>query len=97
VISTWCSTIRRGGCRGRTLSFRGLDNSVYYLLDQKTGAYANFSGCGNTVNCTHPVVRDLIVDALCWWVTEMHVDGFRFDLAAILAAAPTASPLANPR
>jgi glycogen operon protein len=85
-----------GDARGRTLSFRGLDNSVYYLLDQKTGAYANFSGCGNTVNCNHPVVRDLIVDSLCWWVTEMHVDGFRFDLAAILGRGADGEPLANP-
>jgi len=85
-----------GDARGRTLSFRGLDNSIYYLLDRTTGAYANFSGCGNTVNCNHPVVRDLIVDALCWWVTEMHVDGFRFDLAAILGRGADGEPLANP-
>ena len=85
-----------GNEQGRTISFRGLDNSVYYLLDPKTGAYANYSGCGNTVNCNHPVVRDLIVDALCWWVTEMHVDGFRFDLAAILGRGPDGEPLANP-
>lgn len=85
-----------GNERGRTLSLRGLDNSIYYLLDRKTGAYANYSGCGNTVNCNHPVVRDLIVDALCWWVTEMHVDGFRFDLAAILGRGPDGEPLANP-
>ncbi len=85
-----------GNEQGRTVSFRGLDNSVYYLLDRKTGAYANFSGCGNTVNCNHPVVRDLIVDALCWWVTEMHVDGFRFDLAAILGRGADGQPLANP-
>jgi glycogen operon protein len=85
-----------GDARGRTLSFRGLDNSIYYLLDRTTGEYANFSGCGNTVNCNHPVVRDLIVDTLCWWVTEMHVDGFRFDLAAILARGADGEPLANP-
>ena len=74
-----------GNEKGRTLSMRGLDNSIYYIVDPKTGAYANYSGCGNTVNCNHPVVRDLIIDALCYWVTEMHVDGFRFDLAAALA------------
>ncbi|MHB8709560.1 MAG: glycogen debranching protein GlgX [Desulfuromonadales bacterium] len=85
-----------GNERGRTLSFRGLDNSVYYLLDRSSGAYANYSGCGNTVNCNHPVVRNLIVDALCWWVTEMHVDGFRFDLASILSRGPDGVPLANP-
>ena len=85
-----------GNEQGRTLSFRGFDNSVYYLFDRKTGEYANFSGCGNTVNCNHPVVRNLIVDALCWWVTEMHVDGFRFDLASILSRGPDGEPLANP-
>jgi len=85
-----------GDARGRTRSFRGFDNSVYYLLDRSTGAYANYSGCGNTVNCNHPLVRNLIVDALCWWVTEMHVDGFRFDLASILSRGPDGEPLANP-
>jgi glycogen operon protein len=85
-----------GNEQGRTSSFRGLDNSIYYLLDPKTGAYANYSGCGNTVNCNHPVVRNLIVDALCWWVTEMHVDGFRFDLASILGRGADGEPLANP-
>ncbi|MDT8440619.1 MAG: glycogen debranching protein GlgX [Desulfuromonadales bacterium] len=84
-----------GDERGCTLSFRGLDNSVYYLLDSD-GRYLNYSGCGNTVNCNHPVVRDLIVDALCYWVTEMHVDGFRFDLAAILGRGADGEPLANP-
>jgi glycogen operon protein len=85
-----------GNEQGRTLSFRGFDNSIYYLLDRQSGAYANFSGCGNTVNCNHPVVRNLIVDALCWWVTEMHVDGFRFDLASILSRGPDGQPLATP-
>lgn len=85
-----------GNEQGRTLSLRGLDNSVYYLVDEETGAYANYSGCGNTVNCNHPVVRDLIVDCLCYWVTEMHVDGFRFDLASILGRGPDGEVLANP-
>ncbi len=85
-----------GNEQGRTLSFRGLDNSVYYILDPQTGAYANYSGCGNTVNCNHPVVRDLIIDALCYWVTEMHVDGFRFDLASILGRGSDGAVLANP-
>jgi len=85
-----------GNEQGRTLSFRGLDNSVYYMLEPQTGAYANYSGCGNTVNCNHPVVRDLIIDALCYWVTEMHVDGFRFDLASILGRGSDGSVLANP-
>ncbi|MEJ2470552.1 MAG: glycogen debranching protein GlgX [Desulfuromonadales bacterium] len=85
-----------GNEEGRTLSLRGLDNSIYYILDPKTGAYANYSGCGNTVNCNHPVVRELIIDALCYWVTEMHVDGFRFDLASILGRGPDGEVLTNP-
>ena len=85
-----------GNQEGRTLSMRGLDNNVYYIVDQQTGAYANYSGCGNTVNCNHPVVRDLIIDALCYWVTEMHVDGFRFDLASILGRGPKGEVLTNP-
>jgi isoamylase len=72
-----------GDDRGRTFSFRGLDNELYYLLDE-TGKYLNYSGCGNTVNCNHPVVRDLIMTCLRYWVGDMHVDGFRFDLASIL-------------
>ena len=72
---------------GPTVSFRGLDNAVYYMLDQGR-RYLNFSGCGNTLNCNHPVVRRLILDSLRHWVVEYHVDGFRFDLAAILGRAP---------
>jgi isoamylase len=72
-----------GDDRGRTYSFRGLDNELYYLLDE-AGRYLNYSGCGNTVNCNHPVVRDLIMACLRYWVGDMHVDGFRFDLASIL-------------
>ena len=71
-----------GNERGPTLSFKGIDNSVYYLLED--GAYLNFSGCGNTINCGHPLVRDFILDCLRYWVAVMHIDGFRFDLASIL-------------
>jgi len=85
-----------GNEKGPTLCFRGLDNSVYYMVNEENGEYANYSGCGNTVNCNHPVVRDLIVDCLCYWVTEMHVDGFRFDLASILGRGPDGEVLANP-
>ena len=81
---------------GPTFSFRGIDNPVYYMIDPETGAYRNYSGCGNTLNCNHPVVRDLILDALRYWVTEMHVDGFRFDLASILGRGRDGSVLANP-
>jgi glycogen operon protein len=84
-----------GDERGPTLSFRGLDNSVYYLLDAN-GRYLNFSGCGNTLNCNHPVVRTLIGDCLRYWVMEMHIDGFRFDLASILGRGKTGEPLPDP-
>jgi isoamylase len=85
-----------GGKDGFTFSFRGLDNSVYYMIDKNTGEYYNFSGCGNTMNCNHPVVRDLIMDCLRYWVIEMHIDGFRFDLASILGRGQDGSVLANP-
>ena len=62
---------------------RGLDNRVYYMLAPE-GQYYNYSGCGNTVNCNHPIVRKFILDALRYWVQEMHVDGFRFDLGSIM-------------
>src|SRR5262249_2288883 len=73
-----------GNEAGPIISFRGLDNSIYYLLNHE-GHYHNFSGCGNTLNCNHSVVQDLIIDSLTALVTELHVDGFRFDLAAILS------------
>ncbi|HNR33952.1 MAG TPA: glycogen debranching protein GlgX, partial [Candidatus Hydrogenedentes bacterium] len=72
-----------GNEKGPTLCFRGLDNAIYYMLDEE-GAYRNYSGCGNTLNCNHPLVRDFILDCLRYWVTVLHVDGFRFDLASIL-------------
>ncbi|MGD9948525.1 MAG: glycogen debranching protein GlgX [Desulfobulbus sp.] len=85
-----------GGADGPTTSFRGIDNTIYYLLDPWTRSYLNYSGCGNTCNCNHPIVRDLIMDALRWWVVEMHVDGFRFDLASILGRDANGNVLANP-
>jgi glycogen operon protein len=84
-----------GNENGPTLSFRGLDNAIYYLLD-KEGRYYNFSGCGNTLNCNHPLVRDLILDSLTYLVAELHVDGFRFDLAAILGRGPGGKVLEEP-
>ena len=75
-----------GNEAGPTLSLRGLDNAVYYrLLREDRRYYENLTGCGNTVNCAHPAVRGLVVDCLKYWVEEMHVDGFRFDLATVLA------------
>ena len=85
-----------GDARGPTFSFRGIDNSVYYIIDPLTGEYANYSGCGNTVNCNHPVTRELIRQCLHYWVTEMHVDGFRFDLASILGRGGDGGVLSNP-
>jgi len=73
-----------GNETGPTLCFRGLDNTIYYMLDDGGRRYKNFSGCGNTVNCNHPLLREFIIDCLHYWVMEMHVDGFRFDLASIL-------------
>ncbi|GMO52057.1 MAG: glycogen debranching protein GlgX [Treponemataceae bacterium] len=74
-----------GNENGVSINFRGIDNSVYYILDDRLKQYyKNFSGCGNTFNCNHPVARELILQCLRYWVLEMHVDGFRFDLAAIL-------------
>jgi isoamylase len=84
-----------GDERGPTLSFRGLDNRVYYMLTPD-GHYYNFSGTGNTVNCNHPVVLNFVLDCLRYWVSEYHVDGFRFDLAAVLGRASDGAPLANP-
>jgi isoamylase len=85
-----------GDEHGPTWSFRGIDNSTYYILEPGTGKYVNYSGCGNTVNCNNPVVRDFIVDCLRYWVMEMHVDGFRFDLASILGRGQDGTVLKNP-
>ena len=81
---------------GPTLSFRGLDNSTYYILEQDRSRYANYSGTGNTLNANHPIVRRMIVDSLRYWVEEMHVDGFRFDLASILARDESGQLMPNP-
>lgn len=84
-----------GDHRGQTWSFRGLDNEIYYLLDAQ-GNYLNYSGCGNTVNCNHPIVRDLILTCLRFWVADMHVDGLRFDLASILGRDRQGRVLVDP-
>ena len=81
---------------GPTCCFRGLDNEIYYLADPRTGKYLDFSGCGNTLRCNHPVVRSLLLTALRYWVTEMHVDGFRFDLASILGRSRDGSVHPDP-
>jgi glycogen operon protein len=78
-----------------TISFRGLDNKTYYML-QPDGRYQNFSGCGNTMNCNNPVVRNMVLDSLRYWAAEYHIDGFRFDLASIMGRDAFGQPLANP-
>jgi isoamylase len=85
-----------GDHRGPTVSFRGSDNPTYYILEGGGEWYANYTGCGNTLNTNHPVVRRMIVDSLLYWVEEMHVDGFRFDLASILTRDSSGHPLPNP-
>ncbi len=85
-----------GSARDQISSLRGIDNSVYYLVDPATGVDRDYSGCGNTLNCNHPVVRDFVLDCLRYWVTEVHIDGFRFDLASILGRGRDGEVLANP-
>ncbi len=85
-----------GNERGPTFSFRGLDNTIYYMLDENKRYYKNYSGCGNTVNCNHPAVRSFILDCLRYWVVDMHVDGFRFDLGAILGRDQQGRLMENP-
>ena len=84
-----------GNERGPTISFKGLDNKIYYMLTPE-GYYFNFSGTGNTLNCNNPVVRNLVLDCLRYWTSEYHIDGFRFDLASILGRDPWGAPLSNP-
>jgi isoamylase len=84
-----------GDQRGPYISYRGIDNRTYYILTPE-GYYYNFSGCGNTLNCNHPVVRNMVLDCLRYWASEYHIDGFRFDLASILGRDQNGAPLANP-
>lgn len=84
-----------GNGDGPILSFKGIENSTYYIL-APNGDYYNFSGCGNTFNCNHPIVRRFIQESLRYWVTEMHIDGFRFDLASILTRGMDGGPVSNP-
>ena len=84
-----------GNEKGPYISFRGIDNKTYYMLTPN-GYYFNFSGCGNTLNCNNPIVRNLVLDCLRYWASEYHIDGFRFDLASILGRDPWGTPLANP-
>ncbi|WP_244834734.1 glycogen debranching protein GlgX [Clostridium sp. BJN0001] len=84
-----------GNENGPYISYRGIDNKTYYLLTPK-GYYYNFSGCGNTLNCNNSIVRNYILDCLRYWVSEYHIDGFRFDLASILSRDQNGVPMQNP-
>jgi isoamylase len=85
-----------GGQTGPTLCYRGLANDVYYIMEKDRSRYADYTGCGNTLNANQPIVRRMIQDSLRYWVTQMHVDGFRFDLASILSRDEEGHPLPNP-
>lgn len=81
---------------GPTFCFRGIDNSIFYLLEPNNRFYKNYSGCGNTLNCNHPIMRDFIIDCLRYWVVDMHVDGFRFDLASVMGRDENGEIMKNP-
>ena len=98
-IEVWLDVVfnhtAEGNENGPTISYRGIDNSIYYLL-KPDGSYYNFSGVGNTFNCNHPVVRVVLLDCLRYWVSEYHVDGFRFDLASSMGRDPEGLPDPDP-
>ncbi len=85
-----------GGIDGPTYSLKGLENKWYYLLDQQDNSYLDYTGCGNTLNANHSIIRRMIMDSLRYWSAEMHVDGFRFDLASVLSRDEDGKPLKNP-
>lgn len=84
-----------GGCTGPFISFRGIDNALYYFINP-CGTLMDFTGCGNSFNCNHPQTMQLVIDSLKYWVQEMHVDGFRFDLASVFCRDETGGMLINP-
>ncbi len=98
-IEVWLDVVfnhtAEGNENGPTISYRGIDNKTYYLL-KPDGGYYNFSGTGNTFNCNHPIVRVLLLDCLRYWVSEFHIDGFRFDLASSLGRDRQGAPDPNP-
>jgi glycogen operon protein len=96
IIDVVFNHTAEGGDDGPTLCFRGFDNPAYYILGRNRSLYANYSGCGNTLNANHPIVRRMIVDSLHYWVGEMHVDGFRFDLASILSRDTSGETMSTP-
>jgi len=84
-----------GGAGGPILSWRGFENSAYYMLTEDKAIFSNYSGCGNTINANHSIVRRMILDSLCCWVGEYHIDGFRFDLASALSRGEDGDPMPN--
>ena len=95
IIDVVFNHTAEGNEMGPCFSFKGIDNNVYYMLTPDAHYY-NFSGCGNVMNCNHPVVRSFIIDCLRHWAIEYRVDGFRFDLASILGRDQNGAPMANP-
>ncbi len=85
-----------GNENGPTFCFRGLSNEAYYILESNKALYGNYTGCGNTLNANEPICRRMIIDSLRYWVSEMHVDGFRFDLASILSRDSNGHPMPSP-
>ena len=85
-----------GDHTGPTICFRGIDNTIYYMLEKDRRFYKNYAGCGNTFNCNNTIAREFIIDCLKYWVIELHIDGFRFDLASILGRDEEGNILANP-
>jgi len=85
-----------GNDEGPTISFKGIENKAYYMLERNQSKYKNYTGCGNTLNANHSIVRRMIGDCLRSWVTEYHIDGFRFDLASVLSRDESGEPLKNP-
>jgi glycogen operon protein len=85
-----------GNDEGPSFCYRGIDNSIYYILEDDKSCYSNYSGTGNTLNANQSIVRRMIIDSLHFWVTAMHVDGFRFDLASILSRDEKGRPIENP-
>jgi glycogen operon protein len=85
-----------GGANGPVINFKGFANDVFYILDPGDRRYRDYSGCGNTINCNHPMVTRFIVSCLEWWVEQMGVDGFRFDLASVFVRGEDGNPLPNP-
>jgi isoamylase len=96
IIDVVFNHTTEGGLNGPTLCYRGLANDVYYIFEKDRSGYADYTGCGNTLNANQSIVRRLIQDSLRYWVTQMHVDGFRFDLASILSRDEKGHPIPNP-